>query len=214
MSIYDKDLKKIINRMVVNIRDISINPDQTVICNINTINGYFKRGALYSYRLNESIDKVVQVNNYFLNSRKIFINDCHDRNSIEFDYLPQHCFDDYECSIIDELGSYAASALSTIICKNSSNGFLSADFIKLYMAKLLDKNLVNFVIIGGYTDIDILQFSLSLSSLFIERNLADKKIYIVENAVQTYDSSSHNGDIMHNFALYNMLINKIDLLYI
>ena len=177
MSIFDKDLKKIINKMVVDIRDIGINPDQTVVCNINTINGYFKKGALYSYRLNESIENIVQVNKYFLNSRKIFINDCHDGNSSEFNYLPKHCYEDIECSIIDELGSFAAGALSTIICKNSSNGFICSDFLKSYTPFLLSDDLLYFIITGGYTDIDILQFALSLSSFFNERNLHNKKFH-------------------------------------
>ncbi len=212
MGLFDTDLEKVVSHMVKDIRKVPMNPRTTVVVNVDTINGLFRYGSLSTPRLESVIPEIVRVNEYFLSSRKLFLIDNHLPDSTEFKAFPKHCCDEYETSVIEELGSFAAGVNTDVIYKNSANAFLSNSFIK-WLAKN-DGLYSNFVLVGGMTDIGVMQFALTLRSYFNEKNEPRKRICVVENAVQTFDSDSHNGDRMQTFALYNMLINGITLVKI
>ena len=80
--------------------------------------------------------------------------------------------------------------------------------------EFISRNIFHGERLSGITDISVMQFALTLRAYFNEKNEPRKRIAVVENAVQTFDSDSHNGDRMHTFALYNMLINGITLVRI
>ncbi|MDF2686686.1 MAG: putative pyrazinamidase/nicotinamidase [Clostridia bacterium] len=63
---------------------------------------------------------------------------------------------------------------------------------------------------GGVTDVCIMQFALTQKAYFNECN-QNKSIIVIENAVQTFNSDTHDGNQMHTFALFNMLINGINI---
>ena len=212
MGLFESDLERVVSGMAKDIRKVPMNPKTTVVVNMDTVNGFFRSGSMASPRLEAVIPEIVRVNEYFLSSRKLFLIDNHLPDSVEFKAFPKHCCDDYECSVIEELGSFAAGLNTDIIYKNSTNAFLSNSFIR-WLAQN-DGLYSNFVIVGGITDISVMQFALTLRAYFNEKNEPRKRIAVVENAVQTFDSDSHNGDRMHTFALYNMLINGITLVRI
>jgi len=212
MGLFESDLERIVSGMAKDIRKVPMNPKTTVVVNVDTVNGFFREGSLSSPRLETVIPEIVKVNEYFLSSRKLFLIDNHLPDSVEFKAFPRHCCDDFECSVIEELGSFAAGLNTDVIYKNSTNAFLSNSFIK-WLAKN-DGLYSNYVIVGAFTDICVMQFALTLRAYFNEKNEPRKRIAVVENAVQTFDSDSHNGDRMHTFALYNMLINGITLVRI
>lgn len=198
--------EKLVKEMTSDIRTAIINPKTTVVINMDTINGFFKEGNLASQRLNAIIPKIVQVNEYFLNSKKIFFVDCHTYNSPELNSYPEHCVNSSEQEIISELELFANNA--DIIKKNSTNGFLCNKYV-LWLKDNID-DIENFVIVGGTTDICVMQFALTQKAYLNESN-RDKNVIVIENAVQTFNSDTHDGNQMQIFALYSMLINGIHI---
>ncbi len=197
--------EKILREVTVDIRNFITNPETTVVVNMDTINGFFKKGKLASKRLKAIIPQIKQVNEYYLDSPKLFFADTHTPDSEEFATYPEHCVDKYEQEIITELEAFAE--VGEIIPKNSTNGF----FCKEYLAWLSKhKGIENIVIVGGCTDICVMQFALAMRAYWNEQN-NNNRIIVIENAVQTYHDDIHNGDMMHSFALFNMYMNGIKI---
>ncbi|HEY8364861.1 MAG TPA: isochorismatase family protein, partial [Haloplasmataceae bacterium] len=95
----------------------------------------------------------------------------------------------------------------TLFEKNSTNGFLEPKFQEWLS---INKDITNFIIVGCCTDICILQFALTLKTHFNRLN-KESRIIVPINAVNTYDGGLHDGELMHIMALYNMMINNIEL---
>ncbi len=197
--------EKTVREVTVNIRNYITNPETTVVVNMDTVNGFFKKGKLASNRLKAIIPEIVRVNEYYLDSPKIFFADTHGKEAVEFDTYPEHCVDPYEREIITELQDFAD--VGDVIPKNSTNGFFCKEFLA-WLAK--HKEIENIVIVGGCTDICVMQFALAMRAYWNE-NDNNNRIIVMENAVQTYHDDIHNGDTMHYFALFNMYINGIKI---
>lgn len=197
--------EKAVREVTVSIRTYITDPETTVIVNMDTINGYFKKGKMSSPRMKAIIPQLKRVNEYYLDSPKIFFTDAHTRHSEEFDTYPEHCVDKYEQEVISELEPFAE--VGEIIPKNSTNGFFCKQYLA-WMAK--HKEIENIILIGACTDTSIMQFALAQRAYWNENN-NNNRIIVVENAVQTYHDDIHNGDAMHNFALFNMYMNGIKL---
>ena len=208
MKLFSNKFEDFVLDMVTYIRSEDINPRRTVVVNMDTVNGFFKKGAMYSPRLEEIIPKIAQVNEYFVHSGKIFFVDKHSENSTEFNTYPPHCMDEEECSIIEELKFFSERSNAVTIEKNSTNAFFVSDFMLWLRENMAAVD--NFVIVGGATDICVLQFALSLKAYFDQLN-REKDVIVIENAVQTFDSEGHDGAKMHIFAIYNMILNGVNV---
>ena len=197
--------EKTIREVTVSIRNYITDPEATLVVNMDTVNGYFKKGKMASPRLHAIIPQLIRVNEYYLDSPKLFFTDAHTLQSEEFDTYPTHCVDKYEQEVISELEPFAE--VGDVIAKNSTNGF----FCKQYLAWLAKhKEIENIIIIGACTDIAVMQFALAQRAYWNENN-NNNRIIVIENAVQTYHDDIHNGDMMHNFALFNMYMNGIKI---
>ena len=93
MKLFSNNFEDFVLDMVTDIRSEAINPRRTVVVNMDTVKGFFKKGAMYSPRLEEIIPKIAQVNEYFVHSGKIFFVDKHSENSTEFNTYPPHCME-------------------------------------------------------------------------------------------------------------------------
>ena len=208
MAFFRSDFEKAVSEMVVPIRSKALNPKKTAVINVDTINGFFYQGALASPRLAAIVPEIVKVNEYFGFSKKLFFVDRHYDNSPEFTAYPPHCVDFAECEIIEELKTFNDPVYASVVYKNSTNGFCSPRFVAWLKNNL--EQVDHYVITGGTTDICVMQFALSLRAYFNENNLK-KNVAVVENAVQTFDGPGHDGNRMHYFALYNMMMNGVKL---
>lgn len=180
---------------------------QTTLVIVDMINGFAREGALKSPRVEGLIPEITELSKMCdkLEISKLAFADCHTVDSPEFDAYPAHCMvGTYEGEIVDELkeiGGY------TLIPKNSTNGFLEEKFQKW----LKENQQINtFIITGDCTDICVQQFAITLKTWF---NMQNKKVRIIvpANAVETYDFEPHNGDLVSVMALYNMIINGIEI---
>lgn len=204
MGIITTNIEKLVKNSTRDIRDIPVNPAKTVVVNMNTINGYFRFGKMASSQLSKVTDEIFGVNEYFMSARKLFSSDAHSAQSPELKTFPEHCLNEEEREIISELSSFKAQG--DVVYKNSANLFMSFDFI--HWLSVNDRTADNYVITGGMTDIDVMQFALAQKAYFNEHN-RQGKIIVVENATRSFSSSAHDGIQAHYSALYNMLINGV-----
>jgi nicotinamidase-related amidase len=183
--------------------------EDTAVVVIDMINGFAKKGALYSDRIEGIISYLTKVLSRFQGYHKIFFVDQHTEDSVEFLSYPAHCLKGTEESeIIEELMPFVQDN-GIVIPKNSTNGFVSNGF-SVWLEKY--SRTKNFVILGDCTDICILQFALTIKAYFNERNTPSKVVVPVPG-VETFhlDATNHHADLMNVFALYNMKLNGIEL---
>lgn len=204
MGIFTGNFERIVTERTLNIRKLLLDPDRTAIININTSEGIFRKGGLWSPHFSSAIPQLVRVNEYLLHSRKVFAVDYHSKKSTELRIFPEHCTEDDECQILAELDSFASNA--EIVVKNCANAMFCTRFLKWFAAN--SDTLDNYILAGALTDIDIMQLALSLRSYFNERDLKPK-IIVVVNACRTFSAESHNAEEFQTFSTYNMLLNGI-----
>lgn len=203
--LYGNNMERVVKDSVTDIKKLDIPSDSAVIINMNTVNGYFREGAICTPRLEKTAPKILKVNQHFSDSYKIFFIDRHEMQSPELSDYPVHCTSERERQVIAPLREYATK--SNTFFKNSTNAFLTRKYAKWLSANA--KNINAFIITGGMSDISVLQFALTQKAYFNNINRSNVKIAVIANATQTYDSPTHAGDLMHNFALYNMFLNGI-----
>lgn len=177
---------------------------------IDMNNGFSKKGALYSDRVEAIIDNVKEITEIFADKDLPIIayTDYHNKNSIEFKSYPHHCLEGTdEVELVDAIKVFKDKI--KVIRKNSTNAFLSNETQEI-IGKLKDKNIKNYVVIGCCTDICIMQFALTLKAYFNENNM-ESEVYIPLKGVETYDAPWHKGDVMNHFAIYTMQQNGVNI---
>ncbi len=180
---------------------------QTALVIVDMVNGFAREGALKSPRVEGLIAEIAELSKICneLHIARLAFADCHTKASPEFDAYPAHCMiGTSEGEMVDELkelGGY------TLISKNSTNGFLEEAFQKWLKE---NEHINTFVITGDCTDICVQQFAITLKTWFNMQNKRGRVIIPI-NAVETYDLNLHNGDLMNVTALYNMMINGIEV---
>lgn len=193
--------------MIENLNSINIsdlNPKKTALIIIDVINGFVKKGALYSPR-NEALIKPISSLSQKcgeLDIVKIAFADTHSKDCLEFNNYPPHCIENTaECKVIDEIKGYI------LIQKNSTNGFLETKFQEWLK---FNTEIDTFIIVGDCTDICISQFAITLKTYFNTNNIQSRLI-VPAQLVNTFDGGLHNADLMHIIALFNMFNNGIEL---
>lgn len=182
--------------------------NNSVLIVVDINNGFAKKGALSSERVNAIIPEIEKNIALFnkLNLPVIAFNDCHTKNSVEFKFYPEHCLvEDEESLLVEELTKYKLD----IINKNSTNGFLVKEF-QDKLKDLLNKGVKNFIVTGCVTDICVKQFALTLRAYLNEHNLQGDVIIPI-NSIETFDSPIHNANLMNLFSLLEMKSNGIVL---
>jgi len=183
-----------------------LEPDKTLLVIVDMINGFVNEGVLASPRIRKIIPSVSEIISkcHEKNIGIIAFADCHTENSAEFESFPVHCIKDTpESELIDEI----KNEVSTVIFKNSTNGFHAPEFQKFISE---NPQIENFIVCGDCTDICVHNFCITLKTYF---NQIDKKSRIIVplNAVETYDGGIHNADFMNLSALMIMKTNGIEL---
>ena len=180
---------------------------QTALIIVDMINGFAREGALKSPRVEALIPDIVKLSKQCdqLGISKLAFADCHTYASPEFNAYPQHCMiGTNEAEIVEEIKEVGGYKL---IPKNSTNGFHEDGFKKW----LEENNQINtFIITGDCTDICVSQFAITLKTWFNMQN-KNYRVIVPVNAVDTYDLGIHNGDLVNVMALYNMIINGIEV---
>lgn len=173
---------------------------KTILAVVDIINGFIREGAMHS----EMIESIIEPSAKLLAEcnkagiASVAFADCHGKNCAEFEAFPEHCVKGTsESEIVDELKAVGGY---TLIEKNSTNGCHEEAF-----AKFLDehKTADTFIVCGDCTDICVMQFCLSLKTLFNKEN-KPLQIIVPINAVETYDAPYHNAAFA-NLAAYKLM---------
>ena len=172
---------------------------------VDMVNGFVKEGALADPKINQITPNIIsKINEYLENSLPIIsFRDCHKTNDIEFNTFPPHCIKGTsESNLIDELKPFEDYFID--IEKDTTNGY-NTDAFKNYISN----NTFDIIeVTGCCTDICVETFSLSLKDFFKENNIFTE-IVVIENAVFTFDSPTHNAGQMHKKSIEKMRNNGI-----
>jgi nicotinamidase-related amidase len=184
-----------------------LNPEKTTLVIVDMVNGFAREGALQSPRVEELVGGISMLSERAdqLGIPKLAFADNHSEASPEFGAYPVHCIaGTSEGEIVDEIKEIGGYRL---IPKNSTNGFLEPEFQE-WLGQNPEKDI--FIVTGDCTDICIQQFATTLNTWFNMQN-RKARIIVPANLVETYDFGLHNGDLVHVMALYNMMINGIEI---
>lgn len=188
------------NLPIMNLSDLDLNNTDLFIVDIN--NGFAKGGALYSPRIENLINPIVNFTKSVSNDIKSIIafTDYHTNKSTELLNYPTHCIENtIECEIVDELKFIENIK---IVKKNSTNGFFALDDLSF-------NNTDNIIIIGDCTDICIYQLAITLKSYFNQNNI-NKNIIVPINLVDTYNIDNvHPAELLNIVFLNSMIQNGI-----
>lgn len=172
---------------------------EKVLIIVDMVNGFVKEGNMstpYMKRLIPEIDKLIKQFNKE-NEGLIFIKESHDKDCTEFNKFPEHCVEGtYEAQIIDEFETYVDDEGEFTFEKNSTCAIFAPGFMNA-ISKM--KSLKEVVIVGGCTDICVMNLAIPLVNYFDQEN-KDIKLIIPENAVDTYDAPNHNRDEYNEMA--------------
>jgi nicotinamidase-related amidase len=189
----------------INLKDLQ--SKQTALVIVDMINGFAREGALKSPRVEAIIPDIVKLSKQCdeLGISKLAFADNHTEASPEFGAYPQHCMiGTNEAEIVEEIKEVGGYKL---IPKNSTNGFHEEEF-KKWLGE--NKQINTYIITGDCTDICVSQFAITLKTWFNMQN-KNYRVIVPINAVDTYDLGMHNGDLVNVMALYNMIINGVEV---
>lgn len=184
------------NLPTLNLSDLQLNKTELFIVDIN--NGFAKEGNMYSSRVNNLINPIVNFTKSISKDIKSIIafTDYHTDESVELLNYPTHCLKDtIECEIVDELKSIDNIK---IVKKNSTNGFFA-------LSNLDFNNTDNIIIIGDCTDICVYQLAITLKSYFNQNNIS-KNIIVPINLVDTYHVDNVHPAELLNIVFFNSMI--------
>lgn len=179
----------------------SLDKNKTKLVIIDMNNGFAKKGALYSDRVEGIIGKVSSIARKAISCgiEVIAFTDYHTEESPEFGAYPEHCmYNSNEWELVDELKEIEGIKL---IKKNSTNGFIEKEF-------KLDDNIENIIVVGDCTDICIYQFAVTAKTDMNRRNLKGQVI-VPKNLVETFDAPFHKANFMNYTFLYSMIANGV-----
>lgn len=164
---------------------------------VDMVNGFVREGTMadsYIEHIIPEIEKLVQINNSS-NNFTIFIKDCHEKESIEFESFPEHCLKGTsESELVEELKKYENK--ENCYEKNSTSAIFAENFINDIS---LMENLKKVTIVGCCTDICVLNLALPLKNYFNQKN-RNIEIEVPKKAVETFNSEMHNREEYNEIA--------------
>lgn len=185
----------------------SLDPEDTALVIIDMTNGFAREGLLASPRVAALIPAIVSLAESCLSRRIPVIapSDTHTPEAEEFMAYPAHCVvGSEESDLVDELKS-----LNGIMKleKNSTQIWHSQAFQDWFRA---NERRSTWILTGDCTDICVLQFALALKTFFQSENRPSRVIVPI-NAINTFETPDHPGDLYHLMALALMEAGGVEL---
>ena len=165
---------------------------------VDMVNGFVKEGVMSDSYINHITPNIINYIDEVIKEKEglAFIKDTHNKDSLEFKKFPVHCLKDTsESKVIDELKKYENYGLSYE--KNSTSTIYAPGFIN-DINKM--KKLKEVIITGCCSDICVLNLAIPLTNYFDEMN-RDIDVCVVKDAIETYDSPTHNRDEYNEMSL-------------
>ncbi|MZQ98059.1 MAG: isochorismatase family protein [Acidaminobacter sp.] len=185
----------------------SLEPEDTALVIIDMTNGFAREGLLASPRVGALIPGIASLAEACLGRHIPVIapSDTHTPDAEEFSTYPAHCMaGSQESALVSELTS-----LERIIRldKNSTQIWHSQAFQDWFRE---NERRSTWILTGDCTDICVLQFALVLKTFFQSKNRPSRVIVPI-NAVNTFETPDHPGDLYHLMALALMDAGGLEL---
>lgn len=165
---------------------------------VDMVKGFVDFGPMSSPAIKRIVPNCIrEINAYRDKGYAIgFICDSHPENAIEFNRFPVHCVENTaEAEITDDL-KYAEAFADIVFRKNATSAMFAKGFIKA-LEEMTDLEEVE--IIGCCTDICVMNLAIILKCYFDEMN-RNIRVIIPKDAVDTYDSPTHNREEWNEMA--------------
>ena len=168
---------------------------------IDMVKGFVSEGIMHDSYISHTIDEQIELIKKFRreNEGVAFVKEAHNENCSEFETFPRHCvIGTSEAELVDELQEYENESL--VYLKNSTSAIFAPNLID--DINKMD-NLREVVVVGCCTDICILNYVIPLKNYFNQMN-RNVKIFVVENATETYGAPNHNRE-EYNALAYKLI---------
>lgn len=175
----------------------------SVLFVVDMNNGFARKGALASERVEKIIPNIVDVIKKFKdsNDKIIAFTDYHTKDAAEFKDFPPHCVEGTEeCELVNEIKLYEDCI--KVIKKNSTNAFLEEE-TQAEVKALISSGVKKWYVTGCVTDICVKQFALTLKTYFNKENL-DMDVIVIKNCVETFDAPGHSAEEMSKYSFIDM----------
>lgn len=164
---------------------------------VDMVEGFTRIGNMSNPYMTKIIGEVVRLVNYFLDNGYAVAatKEAHSPDSVEFNDYPNHCEEGTEeARLVAELIPFEPKMM--IYEKNSTCVAVAPEFIEdLKHMKKLKK----VIVVGGCTDICLMQAAIPVKCLFNQLN-QNVEVIVPENAVDTYDAPNHGRDEWNEMA--------------
>ncbi len=202
---------------LVQLKDLTSNPEKVAIVSVDVIKGFCNQGPLSSPRVAGIVEPIVKLMKEAWNNgvnNMILCQDTHDPEAVEFSEWPPHCVrGTEEAQTVDEINQLPFFENILILEKNS----IASGLNKGFQEWVLDhKDVETYIVVGDCTDLCTYQLAMFLRLDANERQVK-REVILPENCVQTYDMSvetaqkfgtfPHPGDFLHAVFLYHMALN-------
>lgn len=158
---------------------------------IDMNNGFVNFGPMANPKYNELVpEQLKMLEKFKREGQQInFILEAHDKNANEFKTYPEHCVrGTEEAEVIPEFKDYQLLQGTKTFYKNCINGMLNRD-VQEEIKKL--KALREIVIEGVCADLCVMDFARTYARFLDEIN-KEAQIFVVRNAIDTFDAPGHN----------------------
>ncbi|MEI8133064.1 MAG: isochorismatase family cysteine hydrolase [Leptolinea sp.] len=196
-------------------------PEKCAVISVDVTNGFCKAGALSSPRVNGIIAPIVQLMStaWQAGVRQIVLSqDTHEPDAMEFSTWPTHCVrGTEEAEAVNEIRQLPFFDKMIYLPKNSLSSVLQTGF-SAWLA--VQPQLETFVVVGDCTDLCVYQMAMHLR-LDADARQIRRRIIVPADCVQTYDfptaaalgagAKPHPGDVLHEFFLYHLALNGIEV---
>jgi len=174
---------------------------QKMLYVVDMVNGFVREGVMHDEYIANTIEEQIRLIKKLRkeNQGVALIKDNHEENCIEFNTFPKHCvIGTSEAELVDELKEYEEDSL--IYQKNSTSAMFAPGLVD-DLSNM--KNLKEVIVCGCCTDICVLNFVIPLKNYFNQMD-RDIKIFVVENATETYGAPNHNRE-QYNEIAYKLI---------
>ncbi|HEY1012856.1 MAG TPA: isochorismatase family cysteine hydrolase [Herpetosiphonaceae bacterium] len=197
-------------------------PERVAVACVDIINGFCTEGPLASPRV-QSI--VAPIAGLFGAARErgvrhfLLPQDAHPEDAVEFGSFPPHCVrGTSEAGTAPELLALPFADEFTIFEKNTLSAAIETEFAAWVRAH---PEVTTYVVTGDCSDLCIYQLAMFLRMDANARNIADRRVILPANCVDTYDVPvsvarevgiyAHPGDLHHVFFLHHMALNGVEV---
>ena len=164
-----------------------------VLYTIDMNNGFVNFGAMANPKYNDLVPEQERLIKKFIeeNEYTTYILEGHDKDAREFQTYPAHCIlGTEEAELIPELKKYENYAKANKFYKNSINGMLNKK-VQDQIKEL--KDLREVVIQGVCADLCVMDFART-NARFLDEINSQARIFVVKNAIDTFDAPNHNRE--------------------